>query len=292
MKELIIISGKGGTGKTSLMAAFAYLAENKVLCDADVDAADLHLITDPNIIEKHDFQSGHNAVINKDKCTECGLCIDLCRWEAISETFEVNSIECEGCGVCVYFCPEKAIDFPLNTCGEWYISDTRFGPLVHARLGIAEENSGRLVSLIRQEAKKLAEEKGLDLILTDGPPGIGCPVIASIGGASAVLVVTEPSVSGKHDMQRVVQLARHFKVPTFLCVNKFDINQNLTDEIEKFAKDKGLTCLGHIPFDQNFTKAMVQGQTIFEYDSDSVAGQAIRKIWKSLLAHLFADINS
>ena len=286
MKELIIISGKGGTGKTSLMAAFAYLAENKVLCDADVDAADLHLITDPNIIEKHDFQSGHNAVINKDKCTECGLCIDLCRWEAISETFEVNSIECEGCGVCVYFCPEKAIDFPLNTCGEWYISDTRFGPLVHARLGIAEENSGRLVALVRQEAKKLAEEKGLDLILTDGPPGIGCPVIASIGGASAVLVVTEPSVSGKHDMQRVVQLANHFKVPTFLCINKFDINQNLTDEIEKFAKDKGLTCLGHIPFDQNFTKAMVQGQTIFEYDSDSVAGQAIRKIWKNLLKHL------
>ncbi|MDL1962769.1 MAG: P-loop NTPase [Deltaproteobacteria bacterium] len=288
MKELIIISGKGGTGKTSLMAAFAYLAKNKVLCDADVDAADLHLITDPNIIEKHDFQSGHNAVINKDKCTECGLCIDLCRWEAISETFEVNSIECEGCGVCVYFCPEKAIDFPLNTCGEWYISDTRFGPLVHARLGIAEENSGRLVALVRQEAKKFAEEKGLDLILTDGPPGIGCPVIAAIGGASAVLVVTEPSVSGKHDMQRVVQLADHFKVPTFLCVNKFDINQNLTDEIEKFAKDKGLTCLGHIPFDQNFTKAMVQGQTIFEYNSDSVAGQAIRKIWKSLLA----DINS
>ena len=286
MKELIIISGKGGTGKTSLMAAFAYLAENKVLCDADVDAADLHLITDPDIIEKHDFQSGHNAVINKDKCTECGLCIDLCRWEAISETFEVNSIECEGCGVCVYFCPEKAIDFPLNTCGEWYISDTRFGPLVHARLGIAEENSGRLVSLVRNEAKKLAEEKGLDLILTDGPPGIGCPVIASIGGASAVLVVTEPSVSGKHDMQRVVQLARHFKVPTFLCVNKFDINQDLTNEIEKFAKDKDLTCLGHIPFDQIFTKAMVQGQTIFEYDSDSVAGQAIRKIWKSLLKHL------
>jgi len=286
MKELIIISGKGGTGKTSLMAAFAYLAENKVLCDADVDAADLHLITAPDILEKHDFQGGNTAIINKDKCTECGLCIDLCKWEAISETFEVNSIECEGCGVCVYFCPEKAIDFPLNTCGEWYISDTRFGPLVHARLGIAEENSGRLVSLVRNEAKKLAEEKGLDLILTDGPPGIGCPVIASIGGADAVLVVTEPSVSGKHDMQRVVQLANHFKVPAFLCVNKFDLNKGITDEIEKFAKEKGLTCLGYIPFDQIFTKAMVQGQTIFEYDSDSVAGQAIRKLWGSLLEKL------
>lgn len=286
MKELIIISGKGGTGKTSLMAAFAYLAENKVLCDADVDAADLHLITAPDILEKHDFQGGNTAIINKDKCTECGLCIDLCKWEAISETFEVNSIECEGCGVCVYFCPEKAIDFPLNTCGEWYISDTRFGPLVHARLGIAEENSGRLVSLVRNEAKKLAEEKGLDLILTDGPPGIGCPVIASIGGADAVLIVTEPSVSGKHDMQRVVQLANHFKVPAFLCVNKFDLNKDITDEIEKFAKEKGLTCLGYIPFDQIFTKAMVQGQTIFEYDSNSSSAQAIRKLWGSLLEKL------
>ncbi|MBU4389303.1 MAG: P-loop NTPase [Proteobacteria bacterium] len=286
MKELIIISGKGGTGKTSLMAAFAYLAENKVLCDADVDAADLHLVTAPDIIEKHDFQGGHRAVINKDKCTECGLCIDLCRWEAISETFDVDSIECEGCGVCVYFCPEKAIDFPLNTCGEWYISDTRFGPLVHARLGIAEENSGRLVALVRTEAKKLAEEKGLELILTDGPPGIGCPVIASIGEASDVLIVTEPSVSGEHDMQRVVQLAKHFNVPTFLCVNKFDLNNDLTEEIEKFAKEKGLPCLGHIPFDQTFTKAMVQGQTIFEYDLDSAAGQAIRKIWGSLLEKL------
>jgi len=286
MKELIIISGKGGTGKTSLMAALAYLAENKVLCDADVDAADLHLVIAPDIIEKHDFQGGNKAVINKDKCTECGLCIELCKWEAISETFEVDSIECEGCGVCVYFCPEKAIDFPLNTCGEWYISDTHLGPLVHARLGIAEENSGRLVALVRKEAKKLAEEKGLELILTDGPPGIGCPVIASIGGASAVLIVTEPSVSGKHDMQRVVQLANHFKVPAFLCVNKFDLNKDITDEIEKFAKKKGLTCLGHIPFDQTFTKAMVQGQTIFEYDSDSAAGQAIRKIWGSLLEKL------
>jgi MinD superfamily P-loop ATPase len=286
MKELIIISGKGGTGKTSLMAALAYLAENKVLCDADVDAADLHLVTAPDILEKHDFQGGNKAVINKDKCTECGLCIDLCRWEAISDTFEVDSIECEGCGVCVYFCPEKAIDFPLHTCGEWYISATRFGPLVHARLGIAEENSGRLVALVRKEAKKLAEEKELDLILTDGPPGIGCPVIASIGEADAVLIVTEPSVSGKHDMQRVAQLANHFKVPAFLCVNKFDLNKDMSDEIEKFARGKGLTCLGYIPFDQIMTKAMVQGQTIFEYDSNSSSAQAIRKLWGSLLKRL------
>ena len=282
MKELIIISGKGGTGKTSLMAAFASLAENKVLCDADVDAADLHLIMDPEVRKRHDFQSGNTAVIDQDKCTECGVCLEMCRWNAISNDFEVNPIECEGCGVCVYFCPEKAIDFPLNTCGEWYISDTRFGPMVHARLGIAEENSGKLVSLVRQEARKLAEEKNLELILSDGPPGVGCPVIASIGGATAVLIVTEPTVSGKHDMERVVQLADHFKVPAMICVNKFDLNLELTRDIENFAKEKGLSCLGRIPFDPIFTKAMIQAQTVFEYNTESKVGQAIKEIWENL----------
>lgn len=282
MKELIIISGKGGTGKTSLMAAFASLAENKVLCDADVDAADLHLIMEPEVRKRQDFQSGNTAVIDQDKCTECGVCLDLCRWNAISNDFEVNPIECEGCGVCVYFCPEKAIDFPLNTCGEWYISDTRFGPMVHARLGIAEENSGKLVSLVRQEARKLAEEKNLALILSDGPPGVGCPVIASIGGATAVLIVTEPTVSGKHDMERVAQLADHFKVPAMICVNKFDLNLELTRDIENFAKEKGLSCLGRIPFDPIFTKAMIQAQTVFEYNTESKVGQAIKEIWENL----------
>ena len=282
MKELIIISGKGGTGKTSLMAAFASLAENKVLCDADVDAADLHLIMDPEVRKRHDFQSGNTAVIDQDKCTECGVCLDLCRWDAISNDFEINPIACEGCGVCVHFCPEKAIDFPENTCGEWYISDTRFGPMVHARLGIAQENSGKLVSLVRQEARKLGEEKNLELILSDGPPGVGCPVIASIGGATAVLIVTEPTVSGKHDMERVVQLADHFKVPAMICVNKFDLNLELTRDIENFAKEKGLSCLGRIPFDPIFTNAMVQAQTIFEYNTDSKVGQAIKQIWENL----------
>ena len=282
MKELIIISGKGGTGKTSLMAAFASLAENKVLCDADVDAADLHLIMEPEVRKRYDFQSGNTAVIDQDKCTECGVCLDLCRWNAISDDFEVNPIECEGCGVCVHFCPEKAIDFPEDTCGEWYISDTRFGPMVHARLGIAEENSGKLVSLVRQEARKLAEEKNLELILSDGPPGVGCPVIASIGGATAVLIVTEPTVSGKHDMKRVAQLADHFKVPAMICVNKFDLNLELTRDIENFAKEKGLSCLGRIPFDPIFINAMVQAQTIFEYNTDSKVGQAIKQIWENL----------
>jgi MinD superfamily P-loop ATPase len=282
MKELIVISGKGGTGKTSLIAAFASLAENKVLCDADVDAADLHLLMDPHISMRADFKSGHTANIDKSKCTECGLCLDLCQFSAISNEFKINHIDCEGCGVCVYFCPEKAIDFPENTCGQWFYAETRFGPMVHARLGIAEENSGKLVTLVRQESKRLADEKNLDLILTDGPPGVGCPVIASIGGASAVLIVTEPTLSGIHDMERVVQLAKHFKVPAMVCVNKFDLNLDLTRDIENFAEDEGMSCLGRIPFDSVFTKAMVQGQTIFEYNGESKAGQAVKKIWNAL----------
>ncbi len=286
MKELIIISGKGGTGKTSLVAAFASLAGNKVLCDADVDAADLHLIMDPEVKQQSEFRSGFSADIDRDKCTACGLCQDLCRWNAINQEFEVNPIECEGCGVCVYFCPEKAIGFPENTCGEWFISDTRFGPMVHARLGIAAENSGKLVTLVRQEARKLAAEKNLELILTDGPPGVGCPVIASIGGASAVLIVAEPTLSGLHDMQRVVQLADHFKVPATLCVNKFDLNMDLTRSIEDFANDRGLKCLGRIPYDPVFTRAMVHAQTIFEYKNGSKAGRATKEIWNYLPSKL------
>ncbi|CAB1062799.1 MinD superfamily P-loop ATPase containing an inserted ferredoxin domain [Olavius sp. associated proteobacterium Delta 1] len=282
MKELIIISGKGGTGKTSLVAAFASIAQKKILCDADVDAADLHLIMEPEVKKRVDFQAGFTADIDQAKCSECGLCRNLCRWNAINDDFEVNPIDCEGCGVCVYFCPENAVNFPINTCGEWFISDTRFGPMVHAHLGIAEENSGKLVTLVRQESKKLAEEKGLDLILTDGPPGVGCPVIASIGGASTVLIVTEPTISGRHDMERVVQLAEHFKVPAMLCVNKFDLNLDVTCNIEKLANEKGVTCLGRIPFDPVFTRAMVQAQTIFEYNKGSKAGHAIKGIWNYL----------
>jgi MinD superfamily P-loop ATPase len=282
MKELVVISGKGGTGKTSLVAAFASLAEKMVLCDADVDAADLHLIMNPEVKKRHEFQSGNTAIIREDRCTECGLCVDLCRWKAISEDFKIDSIACEGCGVCVYFCPEKAIDFPLNTSGEWFLSETRFGPMVHARLGIAEENSGKLVSLVRREAKSLSDKKKLDFIITDGPPGVGCPVIASIGGASAVLIVTEPTVSGKHDMERVADLAAYFKVPAMVCVNKFDINLNATDDIERFSNKKGLPIVGRIPFDPIFTKAMIQGQTIFEYNTDSETGRMVTQIWEKL----------
>lgn len=286
IKELVIISGKGGTGKTSLMAAFCSLAENKVLCDADVDAADLHLILPPGVVKRAEFQSGHTAVIDSDRCTECGLCREMCRWDAIDSAFKVNAIDCEGCGVCVHFCPEAAIEFPENTCGEWFISDTRCGPMVHARLGIAEENSGKLVTLVRGEARKLAEERRVPLILTDGPPGVGCPVIASIGGASAVLIVTEPTVSGRHGMERVAQLAAHFKIPAMVCVNKYDLNPDITREIEEYAAEKNIGCLGRIPFDPLFTRAMIQAQTLFEYDGDSASGLAVREIWHRLSTNI------
>ena len=284
MKELVVISGKGGTGKTSLLAAFASLASKKALCDADVDAADLHLVTAPDIKERHSFTSGNRAVIDPERCTGCGVCVDLCQWQAISADFAVDPIACEGCGVCYHLCPQGAVDFPENTCGEWYLSDTRFGPMVHARLGIAEENSGKLVSLVRHEAGKLGKINGLELILTDGPPGIGCPVIAAIGGADAVLIVSEPTVSGIHDMQRVVGLADHFKVPAMISVNKHDLNPKITARMEAFARSAGLALAGNVPFDPLFTEAMVQGQTIFEQDGNSPAAEAVRELWQRVRA--------
>jgi MinD superfamily P-loop ATPase len=283
MKELVVLSGKGGTGKTSLTASFATLANNCMLCDADVDAADLHLLMQPEIKKRSDFKGGGIAKINRDKCTGCGTCIDMCRWSAISSDFVVDDIQCEGCGVCVDFCPEQAIDFPIQTCGQWFISETRFGPMVHARLGIAEENSGKLVTLVRQQAKQLAEEKGIDLIITDGPPGVGCPVIASVGGATSVVIIAEPTVSGIHDMARAMELCKHFKVPVLVCINKFDLNPENTTRIETMAKDNDVPVVGRIPFDPTFTKAMVQGKTLLEFDPDGSAGEYIKKVWTAIL---------
>lgn len=284
IREIVIVSGKGGTGKTSLAAAFAALAKNGILCDADVDAADLHLLMQPEVKERTDFMGGSKAVINPDLCTGCGTCRTLCRFDAISDRYEVDPIRCEGCGVCVDFCPEQAIDFPVQRCGEWYISATRFGPMVHARLGIAEENSGRLVSLVRKETRQLAEEHGLELILTDGPPGIGCPVIAAIGGATALVIVVEPTVSGIHDMERVVDLAAHFRVPGMVIVNKYDLNVEMTETIEQLAVQRNLVVLGRVPFDPVFTRSMVQGQTLFEYGAETPTRQVVRDIWAKIIS--------
>ena len=283
MRELVIISGKGGTGKTCLTAAFASLADNTVLCDADVDAANLHLLMNPEIKKSTDFMGGSIAEIRNDDCTECGRCLELCRFEAISDEFVVDPISCEGCGVCVDLCPEQAIDFPVQKCGEWFISDTRYGIMVHARLGIAEENSGKLVSLVRQQARTLAEETGQDLILTDGPPGIGCPVIAAIGGATALVIVVEPTVSGLHDMERVADLAAHFKIPGLVCVNKYDLNTKMTEEIEKVAEGRNMRVVGRIPFDSLFIEAMVEGKNILEYRENSDVAARVRKVWDEIL---------
>ncbi len=283
-RELVIISGKGGTGKTSITAAFASFASNVILCDADVDAADLHLLMQPELIQATAFFGGSKAIIRSQDCSECGRCRDLCRFDAISEDYVVDPISCEGCGVCVDLCPEQAIDFPVQKCGEWFISDTRFGPMVHARLGIAEENSGKLVSLVRQEAGKLSEQKGCDLILTDGPPGIGCPVIAAIGGATALLIVVEPTVSGLHDLQRVADLAAHFKVPGMVCINKFDLNEDMTAKIEAICGARRMTNVGRIPFDPTVTKAMIEGKNVAEFAPEADASRAIREVWESVLA--------
>lgn len=288
MKELTIISGKGGTGKTSITAAFASLAKNKVIVDADVDAADLHLVLPPEIRKEEPFLGGRIAVIDPDRCTECGDCRQRCRFDAISEAYVVDKLACEGCGVCVYFCPVKAIDFPRQVCGRWFMSDTGLGPMIHARLGIAEENSGLLVSVLRREAKALAEQKGCDLILVDGPPGIGCPVISSVTGADGVLVISEPTMSGLHDLKRVNELAAFLKVPAMVCINKYDINPDMSDGIIAYAREKKMEYVGVIPYDRDMTAAMVARKTLVDF-SDGPAARAIRLVWKRVCE--FMELN-
>ena len=238
MQEVVVLSGKGGTGKTSIVGSFAALAKSKVLVDCDVDAATLHLLLQPAIREKHEFWSGQVAVIDEEKCTQCGLCQEQCRFAAIKD-FNVDAISCEGCGFCSHICPAEAITMKENMAGHWFISDTRYGSLVHARLGIAQENSGKLVALVRQQARQMAEKKGADYIISDGPPGIGCPVISSLSGANLALLVTEPTLSGIHDLERVLGVCHHFGVPALVCINKYDINEDNTHQIEKLLSQSG-----------------------------------------------------
>lgn len=277
MKEITVISGKGGTGKTTLLASLAALVKRAVLVDADVDAADLHLLLKPQVLRREPFVASQVAGIDPGKCDRCGKCAEVCRFEAI-RNLQVDSISCEGCGVCFHVCPRGAIFMKEVQSGQWFISQTRYGPMVHAKLGVAQENSGKLVTLVRKEAQKIARGRRDPLILIDGPPGIGCPVIASLGGVDAALVVTEPSVSGIHDLERVLMVSRHFQVPAWVCVNKWDLNPENTEKIETFCQREGCPVIGKVPFDPVVTKAMVMESAVVEYTAGIVA-QEIKKMW-------------
>ena len=284
MREILVISGKGGTGKTSLTSVFAHLAESKIICDLDVDAPDLHLILQPHHEREVPFHAGNEARIVQEGCTRCGVCEEMCRFNAIRRengAFIVDPIRCEGCKVCVTFCPEQTIDFPEKHCGTWYVSSTRFGTMVHAQLFPGEENSGRLVSLLKNEAKRLARENNIDLILSDGAPGIGCPVISSLSGAHFAVLVTEPTPSGRHDMERVASLCDHFRIKAGVIINKADLNADEVGIIEKFCREKNYPLLAKLPYDPVITEAMVKALAVTELGETGI-GKEIRKAWKKI----------
>ncbi len=293
IQELVVISGKGGTGKTSIVGSFAELAKNAVFCDCDVDAANLGLLLRPEIKQAVEFRVSSKAYIDDSICTGCGACEKICRFDAIKRiekndgshqqgrpTFKVDLLSCEGCHLCARICPVNAITMREVLSGHWYISDTKHGPLVHARLEPGEENSGRLVAAVRQKAKEIAQEEDRSLIITDGPPGIGCPVIASLSGASVALVVTEPTLSGMHDLDRVVQVCKHFDVPVMVCVNKWDIDPENTRIIQKSSEEAGHEVIGLVPYDDMVPKAMVNGLSVTAYDCP--AGNAIKEMWEKI----------
>ena len=280
MKEVVILSGKGGTGKTSIVGSFAAIAQSKVMADCDVDAADLHLLLTPSVKEENEFWSGQVAIIDEEKCTQCGLCQELCRFNAIRD-FRVDPISCEGCGFCLHVCPVEAITMNECRAGDWFISNTKYGPLVNARLGIAQENSGKLVALVRQQAKKLAENGGLDYVISDGPPGIGCPVISSLSGANLALLVTEPTLSGMHDLERVLGVCHHFGIPALVCINKYDLNEDNTRQIETYCLGQGIEVVARIPFDNVVTEALIRKQPVVEYSNGKVAHE-IKKLWQKV----------
>jgi len=291
MKELVVVSGKGGTGKTTVVGALASLAKNKVLVDCDVDAANLHLLLHPDIQATHEFRSGEIARIDTETCESCGLCYDVCRFEAIRIDegnptvphlkFRVEPVYCEGCSYCARVCPSESIVMETAVSGEWFVSQTRFGPFFHGRLGVAQSNSGKLVTRLRQEARSATEQDGADLIIIDGPPGIGCPAIASLTGAAYVLIISEPTMSAFHDLERVVQLAHGFGIPIGIAINKADINPNITRDIMTFANERRIDILGTLPYDGLVTEAQVAGKTIIEY-ADNDLTDTFKSLWTKL----------
>lgn len=298
MKQIVILSGKGGTGKTSVAAAFAHLAttdagqHQTVLVDADVDASNLELVLSPQVLETHEFKGGQVAIIDQQRCEGCGVCAQLCRYDAIHEhngVYAVDPIACEGCALCVYQCPSGAIRAEEQVAGQWFRSDSRYGPLLHAVLWPAQENSGKLVTLVKQQGRLLAMDQARDLVLVDGPPGIGCPVISAAAGADLALIVVEPTAAGIHDMERVLATVDHFGVPALVCINKADLYAEGVAEIEAFCAEQGITSIGHLPFDTVVTEAMVQGQPVTEFRPESPISCALRSAWRQLLLAVDSD---
>lgn len=282
MKTITVISGKGGTGKTVITACLASLAKKKVMVDCDVDAADLHLLLAPEIKKRFEFKSGKTAKISSKLCEQCAECIDHCRFDAITDNFIIDAAACEGCGFCSLVCPNNAITMEENISGEWFISNTKYGTMVHAKLGIAEENSGKLVAKIRKAAEEMAQKEGMDYVIIDGPPGIGCPVIASLSGVDMALIVVEPTVSGIHDMKRVIELTNHFGINCAVVINKFSINMENTRAIEDFCASKNIEVYSRIPFSKSVVKALVNRKPIVEYCEDNIS-KKLKKLWERLI---------
>jgi MinD superfamily P-loop ATPase len=285
MKELVVVSGKGGTGKTSISAALAFLAPQKVIVDCDVDAANFHLVSGAVIRETHEFKAGFEPHIDGQACTGCGKCTDLCRSGAITAGVITAPLNCEGCGVCAFNCPEHAINMQEKQAGHWFVSDTRFGKLIHAELGLSVENSGKLVSKVRQEGKKIAEVNHLPLIITDGPPGIGCPAIAALSGASLALAVVEPSLSSIHDMERLVDLVAHFRLPILVCINKSTLHPENTQHIMSWCHDKDIPVVGQLPYSDTFRTAVRSGKTVLEM-MDAAVKEQMTEMWRTIAKRL------
>ncbi len=281
MRQLTVLSGKGGTGKTTITASLAALANNPVIADCDVDAPDLHMLLHPEISEPQEFKGSKLAEINMDKCIQCGLCQKACRFEAITD-FKVDAMRCEGCGTCVLVCPENAMRLKERVCGQAFISKTKYGMMSHALLFPGESNSGKLVTLVRHNARKIAEKEKSSFILIDGPPGLGCPVIASVSGIDLGVIVTEPTLSGIHDMKRGLKLLNHFKVLSLICINKYDINMENTRRIERFCRKQEIEIIGKVSFDSIVTEAMVNGKTIIEYSPRSAVAKEVEAIWEEI----------
>jgi len=286
MKQVAVISGKGGTGKTTLAASFAVLGRNQVvIADADVDAPDLHLLLSPQVLQSEEFFGSKIAIMDENKCTECAECERHCRFEAIKD-LRIDPLHCEGCGVCAYVCPEEAITLQDERTGDVYTSETKFGPMVHANLYPGSEASGKLVTQVRNLAQRLClEHDGGLIVIIDGPPGIGCPVIASLAGVDLALIVTEPTLSGLVDMKRVLDLAEHFNIEPLVCINKFDINLKNTQTIREFCRESKIEFVGMIPFDEEVDRALKLGRSVVDIFDGPAAG-AIRKVWKIVLRHL------